>query len=87
MADGIFPKKDNEFMSDAEWEKYCCDVWCCNSLNAYEGLLRHSLTNAETLFNGLSYVTIREDTIEGLLMEIQKAQAVISYLSERYFKQ
>ena len=41
MIPDFFPRKENQDMSDEEWIDYCIDVWCCNSLNAQSGALRH----------------------------------------------
>ena len=40
MVNPIFPPKENSEMSDREWETYCIQVPCCNSLNERGGSYR-----------------------------------------------
>lgn len=64
MIDPIFPRKEDEQMSDRDWETYCCLVWCCNSLNAYECILRHQGDN-----RGAEYIKRAQDVIKFLLYD------------------
>lgn len=66
MVDDIFPKKpyeDSEF-SDREWETYCINVWCCNSLNAQEGRCRRL-----GLYDVAKYLRRAQEVIGFLLRE------------------
>ena len=43
MHKNVFPDIPESWNNSEEaWEDYCALVWCCNSLNAVEGRLRHS---------------------------------------------
>ena len=64
MIDPIFPRKEDEQMSDRDWETYCCLVWCCNSLNAHAHVLKHRGDNT-----GALYMRRAQDVITFLLEE------------------
>lgn len=75
MVDSIFPPKDESFdFTDREWETYCCQVWCNNSLNATEGYLRHLAHSIEP------YVPVKNSVAINIADQLRKAQMVINYL-------
>lgn len=47
MVNPIFPEKTDESMSDRDWETYCIQVWCCNSLNAKYGVALHEKRDSD----------------------------------------
>lgn len=79
MVNSIFPPKENSEMSDRDWETYCCQVWCNNSLNAVEGCLR-KLPRTQEL--GGCCVITNEAMIVNTADQLRKAQMVINFLLE-----
>lgn len=50
MHKGVFPDIPEDWNDSEEaWEDYCALVWCCNSLNAVGGRLRHSDDKSDNL--------------------------------------
>lgn len=78
MVDPIFPPNEIPYMSDKDWETYCCQVWCNNSLNAVEGCLRHHGQRAPT--SGDKFVVVHASLINSAADQLRKAQAVINFL-------
>lgn len=75
LVDSIFPPKDESFdFTDREWETYCCQVWCNNSLNAAEGYLRNRALSNE------QYVLVKKGVAINIADQLRKAQVVINYL-------
>ena len=78
MVDSIFPPKDESFdFTDREWETYCCQVWCNNSLNATEGYLRHL---GNRVLSNEQYVPVKKGVAINIADQLRKAQMVINYL-------
>lgn len=67
MVNEIFPKKTSDELSDRDYETDCILTWCCNSLNAIEGV--YSRKKGDPLY---------EVTAEYL----HRAQEVIRFLLE-----
>lgn len=72
MHKGVFPDIPEDWNDSEEaWEDYCALVWCCNSLNAVMGRLRHA-GQLKPMENYL------------IADYLERAQAVISfYVNER----
>lgn len=73
MVNDIFPTKPNDSkMTDREWENYCINVWCCNSLNAVAGFYSHMARNGDHIAERTANLLIRAQEVIRFLYDDAK---------------